>query len=142
MLVQRVPAPQSGKQKEMSSTNLKINPKDTCFSLESVKYSADFDLPYFTEPDNRVWCRNQCKRENFKYAGVHTPKLDMIRTKGWEPTADGRLKPTGIRPCKCFNSFDDQKKSNNCNRWCQDFDQTKFCGGHEAMNVWRVDSLN
>ena len=107
------------------SENSNSNPRGKCFSADNITSEMTVTLPYFTEPDNRIWCRNQCKNKNFIYSGVQTPKLTFITD--------------AVRECKCFNSFDNPKKSNNCNRWCQDFDQNKFCGGDNAMNVWKVN---
>jgi len=96
------------------------DPRGACFvSSEAEK---TFNMPYFTEPNNQSWCKNQCASAGFAFAGAETPKMTMLGN---------------ARVCKCFNSFA-QQKSSNCNRWCTDYDQNKFCGGDKAMNVWKA----
>merc|ERR1712156_919848 len=96
------------------------DPRGQCF----VSSEADevFNMPYFTEQNNQSWCKNKCAANGFAFAGAETPKMTMLGKD---------------RVCKCFNSFT-QQKSSNCNRWCTDYDQNKFCGGDKAMNVWKA----
>jgi len=96
------------------------DPRGQCF--KSSRAGQQFEMPYFTEMDNRAWCRSQCKNAGYCYAGAETP----------DETWNGEK-----RLCKCFNGFS-QQKSSNCNRWCSDMNQNKFCGGKDAMNVWKV----
>jgi len=109
------------------------DPRGKCFV--SSQADKEFEMPYFTESDNRLWCRSKCKSAGFCFAGAETPE------KTWN--GEKRL-------CKCFNDFS-QEKSSNCNRWCSDYNQNKFCGGGGradpnddwsdwvgAMNVWKV----
>lgn len=89
----------------------KSNPGGRCFSSHS---GTDFAMPHFTQADNRQWCQDKCRDEGFKYAGL------LERST-----------------CRCMQCYND-RSSSGCNRWCQDFSQIKYCGGENAMNVYKV----
>ena len=101
------------------------DPRGGCYSSENVNAEKTLNMPHFTEPDNREWCKSQCQSAGFAYAGAETPKFTFM----------GR--PQDARVCKCFNSYKNTP-SNQCNRWCQDYKQNKFCGGEKSMNIWKV----
>lgn len=115
------PAPPAPKPKPpVTNSCSQPDPRGQCF--KSSEAGQQFEMPYFTEKDNRAWCRSKCKAAGYCYAGAETP----------ENTWNGEK-----RLCKCFNSFS-QRRSSDCNRWCSDINQNKFCGGANAMNVWKV----
>ena len=97
-----------------SSSCNKSNPNGRCFSSNNTQ-GPKYQMPHFKNPDNRGWCKNKCQQEGYKYAG-------LAERSG----------------CKCMNCYNDSG-SNNCNRQCQDYTQTKFCGGEGAMNVYLVN---
>ena len=91
----------------------KPSPNGKCYSSADTT-GVTFPMPHFKNADNRAWCRNKCKEEGKKYAGL-----------------DNR------ESCKCMDCYNDQS-SDQCNRQCQDYTQTKFCGGDGAMNVYET----
>jgi len=90
----------------------KSDPRGGCFSDHSEGQS--FKMPHFTESDNREWCKNKCRSQGSAYAGLLNRET-----------------------CKCMPCYND-RSSSGCNRECQDYVQNKFCGGRDAMNVYRV----
>jgi len=119
--------PQCGSQKAVRknpSDCPKFNPKGKCF--KALKAEKQFPLPYFTEEDNREWCKSQCSAAGYCFAATETPSKTPLGEK---------------RVCKCFSGFDGKIKKTKykkCNRWCTDWDQNKQCGGEKVMNVWKV----
>lgn len=97
------------------------DPKGQCFSkpksLEGAK--KFFPMPYYTESNNQLWCKNSCSNinnsnKNYKYYALLNKTV-----------------------CLCLKSYSNNPAT-NCNRWCTDYKQTKYCGGEDSANIFEL----
>ena len=111
---------QKQQQQQISQPEQLPNPKGQCFKKpKTLKGAKAITMPYFTQTNNQKWCQNSCKKyktekNNYKYYALSNRST-----------------------CFCLLRY-----SNNpaidCNRWCTDYQQTKFCGGSSVMNVFEI----